>query len=450
MAKNHVDVDELFTNYVDEQIIVLKEQVKQKKREINYRFQEIIRAILDKQNRILEEIDTKFEEVHSNATEQKLKIRYLSGKKAKFENSTNRIDETKHDQIQLEIQKVKNEAESMPEISVNWNLDVFTKQLELICEIKSEVRPYAYLEKIKWEIHQSETALQYAPKTFEIDWPTGDIYFLTNFENNSSSSFSFNIAAFDRYGNQKNVGNGDWRCSFERKFCPIGMCLTKNSIFVSASGHSAIRQYAALPKEIRSNPMKQEECILKIGKSTGVFERTFPMEEIELIGQILSEPQNEVLYVLNLKKSCLNMLNLELEPIGNIQLSKRKAGWIKSAPQITKIELVDGYFFIFYDQPPLISICDRSGDTLRQLFDTIPEIYTVDPSQRILTIDKKALLKIFDNYGKEMIKISKQMDLDRFHPIGLKFDILSGRLLYCGFSTGTTDGTKNRLVISYL
>ena len=449
MACKQIDVDELFTDYVDAKILNLKEQVKLKKREINTKFQDIVKTILEQQNRILEEIDTIFDEVHTHATEQKLKIARLSERKAKFQNATNQTDETNHKQIQLEIQEVKNEAKCIPEISVNWNLDGLTKQLNLICEIKTEFRPYAYLEKIKCDLYQSNASFQYAPKTFEIDWPTGDIYFLTNYED--KYNFSFTIIAFDRSGNKKMVENGDWRCLFERKFCPIGMCLNKNSIFVSASGKSANKQYATLPKEIRSNPVEYKEYILKIRKSNGTIESTFPMKEIDSIGQILFEPQDENIYVLDHKKSCLNMFNLELELIRILQLPERKAGWITSAPSIIKIELVESYFFIFYNQPPHITVCNLSADIIRQLFDTIPEITTIDRSQNILTVEKKTnQLQVWNKNGKAMMKISNRLDVVSFQPIGLKFDILSGRLLYCGFSSTNTDGTKNKLTLVYL
>ena len=455
MANKQIDVDDLFIDYVDSKVFHLKTQVKLKKQEINARFQDIIKTMLEQQNKILEEIDTIFDEIQTYATEQKLKIVRLSERKAKFQNSTNLFDETRNKQIQLEIQEIKKGTKFIPEISVNWNIEGLTKQLELFCEIKTKEHPYTYMENIKYEIHQSETAVQCAPKTFEIDWPTGDVYFLINYEDRTN--FSFNIIGFDRFGKQKMVENGNWRCSFERKFCPIGLCLSENHIFVSASGNSANKQIDAMPKEMRSNPMKHEECILKIKKSSGAIEHLLPLKEIESIGPILFEPQEKMLFVLDHKKSSLNIFNLELEPIRNLQLPKRKAnffftsaGWV--SPKIEKVELVNDNFFIFYDQPPHIDICNLNGQT-RQLFDTILEISTIDPSQNILTIEKKSnLLQIWDTTGKELTRISNKLAVVNmvFRPIGLKFDILSGRLLYCGFSKSNTEATKNKIALVYL
>ena len=434
--QRHDCMEQEYIDYVGEKLFHLKSKIKLLKEEVNAKFMDFINSVFKQQSKLLAEIDDKLDDVITQTTEQIVHIVRLSEKTMVLSKSDNLLDKTLLNEVQNEIQEAKNKHVKIPEITIEWDSDTFKNSLDKIGKLETKEHPYTYMGPIKYALHQSETELIRKPKSFEIDWPSGDVYFLNNFED--KNGFDFSITAFDRFGAQKETKNRSFLCKFERKFCPIGMCLSQGHISVTATGKSAKTQLASITKELQSNKNEFKECILKIEKSSGNIERAAEIEGLKSIGQIDLEPKDELFYVIDHETSEMNVLDLELKKRRQFQLVPRVKGWISAAPKIEYFQISKDDIFIVYDKKPFLEIYNLSGALIRQLFDTFPDIYTIDPQQHIITIDSQSNgIQIWDTKGREVAKVAGKLGVItiQFHAtIGIKFDILTGRILFCGIS----------------
>ena len=133
------DSDQEFIEAINIKIEKLKDQVNRNKSELNKKFHDVIISVLERKEEIELEMDEKLYLAITQSTERKMRIANLSAK----------MEISKRNEFQSEIQIEKLNAIEIPEISLKWNIDDFQRQLENVCKVGSTNHPYAYLGWIR-------------------------------------------------------------------------------------------------------------------------------------------------------------------------------------------------------------------------------------------------------------------------------------------------------------
>ena len=403
------DGDQEYIESIDVKIKNLKDNINRTKSELNEKFQDFILSVSKCKEDIVLKIDETLHLAITESTEHKMKIANLSGKK----------EISKQNEFQSEIQNEKLKAINIPEITLEWNIDVLKQQLEDVCKVVTTNHPYAYLNSSMKPV-DCKVDLKSEPKSFEIDPINGDVYFLCN--NDKDDNMDFKIFAINRFGEQK------WDTKMlERTFCPVSLCIGDTCIFVSCSGSSHRSKVRSSGKILPDESIKEShDHMLMIEKESGKMNHAIISDQQE-IGPIAFDPNSRKIFLLTKTKDSPHLSIFDSDGIRgeeDIVLKNNRRGFIFAAPKIRKIEITQDKIVLFWVD--CIDFFNLEGNLLH----TLPEctgLTTVDPWLNILKLDKESSeIIILTKEGKCMTKCVLR---NKCTPVDLKYDISTGRIL---------------------